>query len=98
MNITKKNKEKDMRNETLNRNILMFISFVFGVLLTYGYFVIDTSEDINYYQDLAASDTSGFRFIIFLGILKYGILLLGLTFIVTTLTIFIRQRINKNAT
>jgi len=90
------NKEKDRQNEALNRNIRIFILFVLGILLIYGYFVIDNSEDINHYQDLASSDTSGFRFIIFLGILKYGILLLGLICTITSLTMGIRQKINKN--
>jgi hypothetical protein len=92
MTFREDNQEKKSQNETLNRNILMLILFLLGILLIYGYVIINNSEDINHHQKLASSNTAGFRFIIFIGIFKYGILLMGITFTITTLTMFIGQK------
>ncbi|NEN25599.1 hypothetical protein G3O08_19075 [Cryomorpha ignava] len=97
MNLTEKNNQ-DKNHETLYRNFGMVIFCVLGVLSIYGYFLIDTSETVSHYSNTAAGDASGFRFIIFLGIVKYGILLLGLSLIFTVLGMFIKQKINKKVT
>ena len=73
MNLTEKD-YPDKQHETLYRNIGMVVFCVLGVLLIYGYYVVDSSENVNHYFSIAAGDASGFRFIVFLGIVKYGIL------------------------
>jgi hypothetical protein len=90
--------KSEKQYKSLYRYILNLILLVIGVLLLYGYHLFNISSDIKQYQDLASSDPSGFRFIVFLGIIKYVILIVGLTIIISTIILLIREIINKNAT
>jgi uncharacterized membrane protein SpoIIM required for sporulation len=87
------NKKKP--KDSLKSYIMMSLLFVFGILLLYCYFLINNSSDIKYYYELASKDPSGFRFLIFLGIMKIGILITGLIFIITTTTLFIIKLVKK---
>jgi len=86
------NKSKN-QEETKYSYILMIILIFIGVLLLFSFYIIDKSTIVKHYKDLASSDNSGFRFLVFMGILKYGLLIAGLTFIVTTVVLFIRKLI-----
>lgn len=75
----------------MNKIISTLSLFLLGILSISGYFIIDNSDSINHYFKIAATNTSGFRFIILFGILKYGALLLGLSFIFIGLIQFIKN-------
>lgn len=70
---------------------MIFLLVLLGILSIYGYYTLGNYEVANDYFKIAATDTSGFRFIIFFGIIKYGALLLGFSFITKGLILFIKN-------
>jgi hypothetical protein len=60
------------------------ILFILGLALLYAFYRIDESKTVAHYFDTASGDPSGFRFMAFLGILKYGILLTGIALAIMT--------------
>jgi hypothetical protein len=74
---------------------LMRLYWGIGVLFLFGFFYIDNSETVNHYLDLASKDPSGFRFLLFMGIIKFGALVIGITLFAATSIYFVVRKIKN---
>jgi hypothetical protein len=83
---------QDSRRERFYHYLGIVLFIIFGILAIYGYHLIDTSETFDKYLDVASRDPSGFRFTVFVGILQYGLLLLGISLLIVSVIVLMRQK------
>lgn len=76
-------------------NIFRIVLFLYGLLLLAGFYWLHNSEQVAHYFNIAADDLSGFRFIVFLGLLKYCILIAGIMLTTLTPIIMVKEMRNK---
>lgn len=89
--------KNESRKESFMSNLGTVTLLIFGIFMICGFFIIDTSQEINHYYNLAADNPSGFRFIVFFEIFKYGILVVGLLLVIITFVKLVKQIINKKS-
>jgi hypothetical protein len=65
---------QETKKERLTTTFGFIVLFSFGLILLYGFYRLDNSEAVAHYLDVGSGN---FRFIGFIGILKYGTLILG---------------------
>ncbi len=88
----KKEKRRDVMINYFGLTILLLL----GAFLVYCYFLIDNSEEINQYLNVSAGGSS-LRFITFIGIVKYGLILVGTSLIIMSSIKLITQKRRENA-
>ncbi|MGB6036538.1 MAG: hypothetical protein WBG42_09745 [Cryomorphaceae bacterium] len=81
-----------MRKEVLMHNLELVLWLLLGSLLVYGYFLIDSSNEIEDYMNMSAGSGAGLRLITLIGVLKYGILFVGSSLMIMTIVRLIRER------
>lgn len=83
--------DKENRKDQLTNIIGHVILFILGLVFLYGFYLLDNSETVAHHVDTASGNPSGLRFLTFLGILKYAILLVGIVLTIMTPIFLIKK-------
>jgi hypothetical protein len=79
---------ENSRKEQITNVIGLIILFTLGLSLLYGFYRFDNSETVAHYLDVGSGN---FRFLALIGILKYGILIVGTALTIMTPIFLIKK-------